>query len=227
MSTHENFLFQKLRTAAGQSWTNFLCHPFVRGLGSGTLPESCFRHYLIQDYMFLFQFSRAYALAAFKAENLDELRHATMAIDNIVNVEMALHIEYCSGWGIDVKSMSTELEDLANIAYTRFVLDCGQKGDLLDLMTALAPCVIGYAEIGRTLSDDPTTKRDHNPYLSWIEMYASDEYQDVSKSAVAELEALATRRGGEIRFNSLSKIFNNATQLETAFWDMGWKQRKT
>ena len=34
-------------------------HAFVRQLAAGTLPERCFRHYLIQDYLFLIHFARA------------------------------------------------------------------------------------------------------------------------------------------------------------------------
>ena len=225
MNSNENSLFGRLRTTAGKNWTDFSCHPFVRGLGDGTLPKSCFRYYLVQDYLFLFQFARAYALAAYKAENLDELRQATTTISTIVDVEMALHIEYCAGWGIGKDAISTQQEDLATTAYTRFVLDCGQRGDLLDLATALTPCVAGYAEIGHTLASDSATIHEGNPYLNWIEMYASDEYQRVSGDSLAQLERLAQQRGGDARFETLSELFNQATRLETAFWDMGWNQQ--
>ena len=225
MNSNENSLFGRLRTKAGKNWTDFSCHPFVRGLGDGTLPKSCFRYYLVQDYLFLFQFARAYALAAYKAENLDELRHAITTISNIVDVEMALHVKYCARWGIEKDAISTQQEDLATTAYTRFVLDCGHRGDLLDLATALTPCVAGYAEIGHILASDSATIHEGNPYLNWIEMYASDEYQRVSGDSLAQLERLAQQRGGDARFETLSELFNQATRLETAFWDMGWNQQ--
>ena len=176
--------------------------------------------------MFLFHFSRAYALAAYKAETIDDLRYAAIAINNIVDVEMSLHVEYCLGWGIAAEDLSTEPEDVATTAYTRFVLDCGHRGDLLDLATALAPCVAGYAEIGRALAVDSGTVRDGNPYVSWIDMYASDEYQKVAGDSVTQLQELADRRGGELRFNALSQVFNQATRLEKGFWEMGWNQQK-
>ena len=226
MNLNETTLFTRLREAAGGDWTKFINHRFVKALGNGTLAESCFRYYLIQDYLFLFHFSRAYALAAYKAETLEDLRHSATAINNIIDVELSLHVEYCLGWGIGVEDLSTEPEDIATTAYTRFVLDCGHRGDLLDLATALAPCVTGYAEIGRALAVDSATIRDDNPYVSWIDMYASDEYQKVSGDSVTQLQELANRRGGEMRFSALSQVFNQATRLETGFWEMGWNHQK-
>ena len=55
---------------------SYVEHPFVQGLGDGTLPEAAFRHYLVQDYLFLIQFARAYGLAAYKADTLAEIRAA-------------------------------------------------------------------------------------------------------------------------------------------------------
>ena len=63
------------------------------------------------------------------------------------------------------------------MAYTRFVLDCGAAGDLLDLHVALAPCVVGYAEIGRALAPHGTEALGDHPYREWIAEYASEPYQ--------------------------------------------------
>ena len=54
-------------------WMAYIDHEFVRRLADGSLPEAAFRHYLIQDYLFLKHFARAYALAAYKGETLDEI----------------------------------------------------------------------------------------------------------------------------------------------------------
>ncbi len=93
--------------------------------------------------------------------------------------------------------------------------------DLLDLHVALAPCVVGYGEIGAALAADRKTKRDGNPYWAWIEMYGSAEYQKLVTSELATLDALMARRGGEGRMPSLVATFGQATRLEAAFWQMG------
>ncbi len=214
-------LFGRLRSACSDEWERYCNHEFVRHIGDGTLPEQCFRHYLEQDYLFLIHFSRAYALAVFKAETLPDMRTAASTLNTILNYEMNLHVKYCSGWGLTEQEMERKNEARANMAYTRYVLERGLAGDVLDLHVALAPCVIGYAVIGRNLAADPKTELGSNPYADWIAMYAGEEFQNVAKMAVRYLDELAGSRMGPGRFESLVKTFRQATSLEIGFWDMG------
>jgi thiaminase/transcriptional activator TenA len=117
--------------------------------------------------------------------------------------------------------MTAAPEADATIAYTRFVLERGLAGDLLDLYVALAPCIVGYAEIGRGVKAAPTTRLDGNPYCDWIEMYASFEYQEVAAAHIVQMDRLMARRGGPGRIASLEITFRQATRLEAAFWQMG------
>ena len=214
-------LFARLRAAAAVEWGRYVDHAFVRQIGAGTLAERSFRYYLGQDYRFLIHFARAWGLAVYKSENLGEMRHASAALRAILDVEMGLHVAYCAGWGMREQEMEALPEDDATTAYTRFVLDRGLAGDLLDLETALAPCIIGYAEIAQTLRSDPATKGAGNPYGEWIDMYAGSEYRAVARAAAEELDRLWQARAGGGRFDSLVKTFRQATRLEAAFWQMG------
>jgi thiaminase (transcriptional activator TenA) len=214
-------LLARLRDANGDDWRRYIGHEFVQRLGDGSLPELAFRHYLIQDYLFLIHFARAYALAAYKGETLEDIKIAMAAASALVDTEMGLHVGFCAGWGLSEAEMAAASEDHATLAYTRYVLERGMAGDLLDLHIALAPCVLGYAEIGLALSTDPETSRDNNPYTPWIDMYAGDEYQQVAREAAAYIERLAVRRGAEVRFDGLSRTFGEATRLEAIFWQQG------
>src|SRR3546814_738687 len=180
-------LFDRLTAACPAEWEAYTRHRFVRELGAGTLPEACFRHYLGQDYLFLIHFTRAYALAAYKAETLEDMRRAARTMYALIDTEMSLHVRVCAGWGMTEADMAALPEEPATIAYTRFVLDRGMAGDLLDLQTALVPCIVGYAEIGRWPAADPATKRAGNPYLPWIEMYAGGERSEEHTSEIQSL----------------------------------------
>ncbi len=214
-------LFQRLKSAAASEWEAYVNHAFVRRLADGSLPETAFRHYLIQDYLFLTHFARAYALAAYKGETLSDIRQAADGLKAVVDEEMRLHVSFCAAWGLSEADMSQTPEDGATLAYTRFVLETGLRGDLLDLHVALAPCMCGYAEIGKTLAASPETQLDGNPYLPWIETYASEDFQSVARAEEERLSCLYERRAGPGRNESLQKIFSEATRLEIAFWRMG------
>ncbi len=220
-------VFSALKASCPEHWDAYVRHDFVRALGAGSLPEACFRHYLGQDYIFLIHFARAYALAAFKSDALGDLRSAAATLHALIDSEMALHVKYCAGWGLSEAEMAALPEAEANLAYTRFVLDAGMAGDLLDLLVALAPCVLGYAEIGTWLAADPACDRtDKNPYRDWIETYAGVEYQELAQGTLAQLDRVAARRLGAEptaapRWAGLAETFRTATRLEIGFWDMG------
>ena len=216
-----NTLFGRLRSACADEWAGYCNHEFVQRIGDATLPEQSFRRYLEQDYLFLIHFSRAWALAVYKADTLADMRAAASTLNAIINYEMELHVKYCAGWGLTEQEMELKNEARANMAYTRYVLERGLAGDVLDLHVALAPCVIGYAVIGENLVNDPKTKLEGNPYKDWIEMYSGEESQNVAKAAVLNLDKLAASRMGAGRFEGLVKTFLQATSLETGFWDMG------
>ena len=190
----------------------------MEGIGDGTLAPECFRHYLLQDYLFLIQFARAHALAVYKADNLDEMRVASTAVNRILNEELSLHIGFCNEWGLASHDLDQLDEARANMAYTRYVLDQGLSGDVLDLYVALIPCTVGYGVIARRLAAQTVA---NNPYQAWIDSYAADSYQQAADGAVAHLDALAERRETTQRFESLVKTFRQATLLEVGFWEMG------
>jgi thiaminase/transcriptional activator TenA len=212
-------LFARLRHACADEWRAYVDHDFVRQMGTGDLREECFRHYMGQDYLFLIQFARAYALGVFKSESLEDMRRMGEGMAGILD-EMGLHVKYCQGWGIAPEELEGLPEAQATVAYTRYVLDRGMAGDLLDLNVALAPCIVGYAEIGMRLMEGVDPGEDH-PYGAWIREYGGAGYRQVARDAVDHMDRLMRERGGAGRLPGLVATFREATRLEAAFWQMG------
>ena len=99
--------FERLKTAASAEWRAYTEHPFTNGLADGSLTEAAFRHYLVQDYLFLIEFARAYALSVYKSPKLADMREAAAGLSAILDVEMNLHIKLCAGWVSNRASVST------------------------------------------------------------------------------------------------------------------------
>jgi thiaminase/transcriptional activator TenA len=214
--------FERLKTEASAEWRAYTEHPFIAGLAVGTLPETAFRYYLVQDYLFLIEFARAYALAVYKSLQLADMREAASALSSILDVEMNLHVKLCAGWGLSPDDLEQAPPAVEMLAYTRYVLDTGMRGDLLALQVALAPCVIGYAEIAARLAARPEAHAETNPYRIWIAEYAGAPYQAVAAKARAHLERLADSYATPAREAELIAIFKESTRLEFDFWEMGW-----
>jgi thiaminase/transcriptional activator TenA len=222
IATNMSF-FERLTSAASAEWRAYTEHPFTNGLADGSLPETSFRHYLVQDYLFLIEFARAYALSIYKSPTLADMREAASGLSAILDVEMDLHVKLCAGWGLSPADLERAAPALETLAYTRYVLDTGMRGDLLALKVALAPCVIGYAEIATRLASQGDAQAASNPYRVWISEYAGAAYQEVAANALMQLDDLADRYATPAREAELIVIFREATRLETEFWEMGWR----
>ncbi|MTJ04903.1 MAG: TenA family protein [Sediminimonas qiaohouensis] len=214
--------FQHWREAAGETWAGYVRHDFVRALGDGSLPRAAFLHYLVQDYIFLLHFSRAWALAMTKAETVAQMRTCAATAKALIDDELRLHVRTCAAAGIDEAALVEAEERAENLAYTRFVLDAGHSGDFMDLLAALAPCVLGYGEIGARL----TAQAGGTPYAEWIGTYGGAEYQALCADVGALIDGAAERRlgpapQGSPRWPQLCRTFTTATRLEIGFWDMG------
>lgn len=214
--------YQDLIAACESDWQEYTEHAFVQQLALGTLPQPCFLHYLKQDFLFLKQYARAYALAVYKARTLEDMRRALPSVHALLDSEIGHHVTYCGQWGLTESDLENEPEDFGTVAYTRYVLDAGMTGDLVELYAALAPCSIGYAVIGKALSESDTTKLEGNPYRSWIELYGGEEFQaGVEQGAEHFNQLLEEIDLNSQRGQSLIQVFKTATRMEVAFWQQG------
>lgn len=216
-------LFTRLRAATLDHWTPYIDHEFVRGLGDGTLPKSAFLHYLKQDYVYLHHYARAFALGVVKAGSLQETRLCAEIMHGLAVTELPLHVGICARESITEDDLYNTKEEPENLAYTRYVLDCGQAGDFLDLLTALVPCAHGYGEIGVNLA---ATAHTGTPYKEWIDTYAGADYQEMCHTVGKLFDQAAKDRIGtdfesSPRWPKLCQIFATASRLEANFWSMG------
>ncbi len=214
--------FAAMRKAAGLVWSDYTHHAFVEGLRDGSLPRAAFLHYLRQDYVFLIHFSRAWALAVVKAGTLEEMQACAATVHALLAEEMALHVGICAEAGIPEAELLATEERAENAAYTRYVMDCGFSGDFLRLLAALAPCVLGYGEIGARLLAEKTS----DTYVDWIATYGGAEYQGLCQSVGGLIDgALERRYGADYAtlpvWDELTATFRQATALEVGFWQIG------
>ncbi len=218
-------LFTRLRAATLNDWQPYIGHEFVTKLGHGTLPKAAFLHYLKQDYVYLHHYARAFALGVVKAGSLPETRACADIMHSLTHMELPLHVKICAREGISEDDLYKTREEPENLAYTRYVLDCGLAGDFLDLLTALVPCAHGYGEIGLNLA---ASARSDTPYREWIDTYAGADYQDMCHTLGKLFDQAALDRIGpdfenSPRWPKLCAIFATASRLEADFWSMGLK----
>ena len=169
-------------------------HPFVRGIGDGTLPLDRFRHFITQDYVYVVDFARCLALGVAKAPDLETMGWFARAVDYILNTEMGLHRSYCATFGITEAELDATRHAPTTYSYTSYILRVAHQGTFGELVAALIPCIWGYSQVGERLADRGMPEN-APAYVEWIKMYAAPEFRAVAEEARAICDRVAATAG--------------------------------
>ena len=184
-----------------------LAHPFVQGLGDGTLKADLFRDYIAQDAFFLRAFANVYGLALARSSAPEIIAWFSELIGG-VQEELKLHRVYAAELGIDLERVAP---NPACRAYTDFVLRTAWHGSLAETVAAIAPCMSLYAFLGRELL--PRCGPQH-PYRKWIETYSSGGFAQLAN----RLESLLDQVGADTR--EVRGAYRYALECELAFFSV-------
>ncbi|MED4236181.1 thiaminase II [Priestia megaterium] len=210
-------LYEKLQPI----WRQNHNHPFVEGMGDGTLEKEKFRFYMIQDYLYLIDYAKLFAIGAMKATDVQTMGKFAALLDSTLNEEMSLHREYAKKFEISEKELEKAQPSPTTLAYTHYMLHVGQSGTLAELVAALLPCMWSYWEIGKELSEKPGANNEF--YREWIEMYSSEEFGELAMWCINLFDSL-TEDKSESELEKLEEIFLNTTRFEYMFWDMAYNE---
>lgn len=201
-------------TLSAQLWSDnadvadaVLAHPFVRGIGDGSLPRNLFAGYIAQDAFFLESFARAYASALVRSPDTSTLLALADLLSG-VRQELHLHDSYAASWGIDMAGVEPSA---ATSAYTEFLLATAITDELGVVCAAMTPCMRLYAWLGQSLDADSA-----GPYAQWVRTYADPEFDTIA----GVLERLLDEQGRETRV--LRRAYRRAMHLELGFFDACW-----
>lgn len=206
----------QLRTKADPIWQAQLEHPFVRGLGDGTLDPANFQRWLRQDYLFLLDYARQFALAAARGLDLETMKWMMAMAHGVLNNELLFHQSCAIELGIAEKELAAGVKLPTTRAYTDHLLRTAAVGTYLELTAALLPCVWGYAEIGKRLeSSAPAVSR----YRRWIEVYSGPAAQDLARNARRLLDSLA-KQVSPASLAAAEDSFLVSSRYQWMFWQM-------
>ena len=210
----------RLHDAAAPVWEACLRHPFVTGIGDGTLDMEKFRYFMLQDYLYLFDYARVFALGVVKARDPELMRVFAANVDAILGGEMKIHRAYMKRLDITEEQVFSIKPALANLSYTNYMLSVAQTGGPMEIVASILACSWSYAEIGQALAAIPGAA-EHPFYGEWIRGYASEEYAATNQALIELMDSLAADAGAE-QLAYLTDVFVNCSRYELGFWDMAW-----
>ena len=180
---------------------------FVQGIKNGDLPKTKFQEYLAQDYFFLESFARAYGLAVSKSRNKQTIKTLSILLSG-VSEELILHENYAKEWDID---LTTNFIKPATKKYTDFLEEVSTNLSLIEIMSAMTPCMRLYSWLGKNLLNMISD----NPYKEWILTYADESFDNLAKS----LENLIDEYDESYDIDQINFLYKKAMELELDFFN--------
>lgn len=209
-----------LRISANSIWQAQHDHPFVRGIGDGTLDVQRFATWLQQDYLFLIDYARFFAAAILRAPDLSTMTTYSRLLHEILGREMELHRSYCAEFGITPLDLEITTRLPTTQGYTDFLLRTATTGNYTELLGALLPCMWGYSEIATRIADRGLP--DHDRYRRWLNVYADPEFGELAEWCRTLVDDACAGISAD-RAERVESAFITSSRYELAFWDMAWK----
>jgi thiaminase/transcriptional activator TenA len=200
-------------------WQAQHAHPFVRGIGDGTLEIERFAYWVRQDYLFLIEYCRLFGLAAARAPDLETIGRFADLLQATARTEMDLHRGYAAQFGISTANLEVETMSPTTRGYTDFLLRVAATGDFAELASALLPCMWGFSEIGQRLAQQPRPADAR--YAAWVEMYADPEFATLAAWCRELVDRLGADAGPNVRERMVA-AFVTSSRYELAFWEAAY-----
>ena len=195
--------------------------PFNTELTAGSLSLDRFQTYIVQDAIYLGQFSRALAVAAAKAPDTSTMQSFAQSALGAIAVEQALHARFLRDFGMDPASVADAEPSPDCLAYTSYLIAAAYHDPWEVLVAALLPCFWLYWDVGCAIARSAAPQ---NPYKAWIDTYSDEHFGDAVLTVIAIADRAADTASAKTRTRMLA-VFARACQYEWLFWDGAYQRR--
>ena len=214
--------FSDTLLAAGEEvWAAQKSHPFVVELADGTLDEDAFLHWVRQDYRYLLDYARVFAIAGTKADDEATMTYLMDVAHTVLDYEMDLHREFAADYGISPDELESVQKSPTCIAYTNYLVRTAHEGSLAEIAAAIYPCGQGYLDIAEHMAELADGEHRYTPF---IEKYTSDEFREAVDWMRDFVDECGERYPGE--HDAMEEAFLTSARLEHRFWEMAYAQEQ-
>jgi thiaminase/transcriptional activator TenA len=213
----------QLREGAEPFWTAATTHRFTRQLAEGSLPDSVFARYLIQDYHYVDCLAQAVGFAVGLAPDMTARRPLAGFLSVLTNAENDFFLRSFKALGVAEEtwratppSPVTQAISDAIVGGARVTAGGGQYPEA---MTVLLCSEWVYQAWAAPVAD---ARPEQPHYREWIELHATPEFVAFVDWLRAETDRACAGLGAARR-EKLVALFKRVTELEAAFFEAGFE----
>lgn len=216
-------MIQRLLDATAEIWNAYNEHPFVLGIQNGTLAKEKFRFYIIQDYLYLEDYAKTFAVGVAKARSLQTANLFAKYIA-VMNGELNVHTGYLARLGVTQAEIASTPRSLDNLSYTSYMLRVAYEEGEAEIMAAILACAYSYEIIAKKIMQNNPNAINDDFYGAWVKGYISETYAAENQILLRTLENM-TELYTEAQKQHIVDIFTACSRYELAFWEMSWLMR--
>ena len=212
---------ERLLAAAKDIWAAYNEHPFVLGIQDGILAREKFKYYIIQDYLYLEEYAKVFAIGIAKAKRLDTMRLFSRQVNFLTEGEMDIHRGYMGAFTVSQEELAATPRALDNLSYTSYMLRVAYEEGEAEILAAILSCAYSYEVIAKKIVENNPSAQDHPFYGDWVRGYADPHYGEANV-LLLEMTDRLTLHYTEQQVRHLEDIFVVCSRYELAFWEMAW-----
>ncbi|MDC3418054.1 thiaminase II [Aquibacillus salsiterrae] len=213
---------EELRMETAHIWQANLNHPFVKGIGDGTLPLENFRYYVMQDAYYLSHFAKVQSLGAAKANDFETTNQMAAHAQGTYEAESALHRTFFQSLGVTAADIAVFKPAPTAYAYTSHLYRAAYEGHLGDIIAVILPCYWIYHEIGEHLQ---ACTPEEVIYQKWIAAYGGEWFKKSVDEQINRLDEIAETVTAK-DLTRMKEHFIISCKYEYAFWEMAYTLEK-
>jgi thiaminase/transcriptional activator TenA len=199
-----------------------LAQPFLSELADGSLAPESFRHYIVQDSLYLAEYARALAIAAARAPTAAGRLEFSDGAKVAVQVEEALHQAFFAQFGVTSEMAHDSEASPACLGYTSYLASLAATRSYEELIAGILPCFWVYWEVGCAIKPRAASP---NPYAAWIDTYAAPAFGEATDRVRALVDDAAANATPATRA-AMATAFRNAARYEWMFWDSAYRREQ-
>jgi thiaminase/transcriptional activator TenA len=199
-----------------------VCHmieetPHMQDILNGTVPMERFQFQIKQNYQYLMDYTRCWAVGFSKCTCFEEMNDWYQIVKNTMEGTVQVNRDFWAEQiGVSLKELDAVIEAPGKRNYTSFQLMCAEQGNLAECMIALFPCNILYRFFGEDLLPKCRLPID-NMYYKWLEFYVGDSYIEKTDNEIRILNKLCENKS-EREQSRLLEIFAISCNYEILQW---------
>ncbi len=215
---------ERLLGATKNIWDSYNEHPFVKGLEDGTLERDKFRYYIIQDFLYLEDYAKSFAVGIAKAKCPETTQIFSNYINLLTSSEMDIHHGYMGRFGVSQEELDNTPRALDNLSYTSYMLRVAYEEGEAEILAAILSCAYSYEVIAKKMLANNPECINHEFYGDWVAGYSSEGYAAGNVVLIDTLNKL-TENYSEAQLKHLTDIFVACSRYEYMFWQFSWEKR--